>query len=528
MTYTVCILTSGIGRRMYEYTNVINKALLPVNKKAIISRIIENFPKKTQFVISIGHKGAQVKDYLELAHKDRRFQFVKIENYNGKNSGPGSSLYQCKKYLQKPFFFVACDTLWTKKIYNIQNCNWMGTPIVKQESHLKDYCNLRILKNSIKEIRDKSIFSLENSKVFTGLAFIKNYRVFWENLKSKTKVDAEVQVSNGFKGLIQIENVKTVGIDWTDVGTSKKYEDVINQFSKFNFSKSDQHIYISNSAVIKFFSDKKIIYNLVKKAKSNKIIYPKIIDKKENFIKYKYIKGKTLYNHYNENYFNKLIYFLEKNFWKKKNKKNFNLICRKFYQKKTINRLKLLKKIYRHKFGKIDKVNYINNQPVKKINELMFRMPWNFIANGMPSEIHGDLQFDNIIFNKKNFYLIDWRPDFEGQVLIGDICYDLAKLLGGIEINYDLIKKNLFNFRKLNNKVTIKIRKRKNSEKLKKILINYIERKKISEIKIRLITGLIFINMSPLHKYPFNEFLFYYGKMYLNKYLNIYEKKNRI
>ena len=58
---TVCILTAGVGSRMEEYTKSFNKALLPINKKASISLILEKFPKNTKFVIATGYKKKQVK-----------------------------------------------------------------------------------------------------------------------------------------------------------------------------------------------------------------------------------------------------------------------------------------------------------------------------------------------------------------------------------------------------------------------------------------------------------------------------------
>ena len=54
---TVCILTAGVGKRLGNYSNILNKSLLPLKKKAIISYIIENFPKKTNFVRKKKHLG---------------------------------------------------------------------------------------------------------------------------------------------------------------------------------------------------------------------------------------------------------------------------------------------------------------------------------------------------------------------------------------------------------------------------------------------------------------------------------------
>ena len=61
----ICILAAGRGTRMGPVCNNINKALLPLNNKAIISHIIEKFSKKDSFVIGLGYKGEQVKSYLK-------------------------------------------------------------------------------------------------------------------------------------------------------------------------------------------------------------------------------------------------------------------------------------------------------------------------------------------------------------------------------------------------------------------------------------------------------------------------------
>ena len=112
---TLCILTAGKGERLNKYSTLINKALLPINKKAAISHIIDNFPNNIKIVIAVGHLGNQVKDFIKISYPKRDITFVKIKNYSGKKSGPGKSLLDCKKFLRKDFYFVSCDTIWKKK-----------------------------------------------------------------------------------------------------------------------------------------------------------------------------------------------------------------------------------------------------------------------------------------------------------------------------------------------------------------------------------------------------------------------------
>ena len=78
----------------------------------------------------------------------------------------------------------------------------------------------------------------------------------------------------------------------------------------------------------------------------------------------------------------------------------------------------------------------------EKIEKLLNRVKWKDLYDGIPCRIHGDLQFDNILItNDKKFKLIDYRDNFGGKIEYGDKYYDLAKLYGGMILNYSLIKK---------------------------------------------------------------------------------------
>ena len=98
----VCILTAGTGSRLRPLTENINKAILPLGDKAVISHIIDKFSKSTEFIIATGYLSATVKDYLELAHPEHNFTFVDVEHYSGQGCGPGYSLLQCEPFLQGP------------------------------------------------------------------------------------------------------------------------------------------------------------------------------------------------------------------------------------------------------------------------------------------------------------------------------------------------------------------------------------------------------------------------------------------
>ena len=112
--YKVLITTSGIGSRLGELTDFTNKSLVRIGDKPAISHIIEYYPDDTSFVITLGHFGTYVKEFLELAYPAKDFTFVTVNNFKGTGSSLGHSILQAKYELQCPFIFHASDTVLTE------------------------------------------------------------------------------------------------------------------------------------------------------------------------------------------------------------------------------------------------------------------------------------------------------------------------------------------------------------------------------------------------------------------------------
>ena len=123
--FKVLIPTAGLGSRTENLSKNINKALISIAHKPIISYIIEKFPKNAEFVIPLGYKGDTVKSFLKLAYPDRSFIFVDIDLYEGEGSGLGYTMMKCQDHLQEPFIFNSNDTMVLEEIIELR-FNWMG------------------------------------------------------------------------------------------------------------------------------------------------------------------------------------------------------------------------------------------------------------------------------------------------------------------------------------------------------------------------------------------------------------------
>ena len=498
----------------------INKALLPINHKAVISHIIEKFSINDTFVIALGYKGDQVYNYLKIAHPKNKFEFVKVENYDGEGSGPGLSLISCIKNLQEPFIFFACDGLFFDDMTNYNN-NWIGVSKIDSNESI-NYCNLLIDNNKVVEIRDKKQ-SDDSYHAFTGAMFIKDFDTFWNSLKSGQMINNEHQLSNGFRGLMEKNNLYAKQNDWKDVGDLEKYQEAQKQFDSASMLKTNEFIYFINDRVIKFYADSIITENRVKKSKINNEIFPIVEKAGDNFYWYPFWKGETLYSCITPELSKKLLKWLDEKVWIQQDIKSgiMKQACYEFYNKKTMKRISLFKK----NNPEYKEPKFINENEVPSVEELLNKIPWENISDGIPSLIHGDLQFQNILYNseKEKFLLIDWRQDFAGYTDFGDLYYDLAKLYGGIKMNYDYIMKDLYEFKQNNEHVKVNLKNWENDFEYEKQLENFIKDKGFELKKIKLLTGLIYLNMAALHHSPFNFALMSIGRQIIFDALKSYE-----
>ena len=88
----------------------------------------------------------------------------------------------------------------------------------------------------------------------------------------------------------------------------------------------------------------------------------------------------------------------------------------------------------------------------------------------------------------------------------------IAKLRHNIIFNHENISNNLYNIKIKNDNVTVDLKCNYTLINQLKDFDNFVLDNKLDLKKIKILTALIWINMSPLHEYPLNEFLFNFGK----------------
>jgi dTDP-glucose pyrophosphorylase len=500
---TVCLLTAGIGSRMGVYSDVINKTLLPIKEKAIISHIIEQFPIDTKYVIACGYKKDVVKSYISLAHANRNIIFVDVENYAGPGSGPAHSVFCCKEHLMDGFTLVACDGYY-ENLNDIPTYENIVAVSNIDPSESPSYCNIEVNSDDrITSVVDKKY--CQSGLAANGVYHFKDVKKFFEDLKG-------TEISSGYKNL----EMYAKKIPWVDLGTYNKYQkyckDICGE-TTYDYSKTDEFLYIINGRVIKFFNDATITKNRVKRA-FGRDYFPHIDFHEDQMYSYKFVDGETLYRNNNIEIFKKFVNWLEQDVWPNVSS-GLTLTkqqCEDFYYKKTFDRLDKFRKKYPDFNPRM-----VNGTPINfTMENALNKIDWEYLCQHNLEErtafIHGDLQFDNLIYDGKDtFKLLDWRQDFAGKTEVGDLYYDIGKMLGGMIINYDLIKRNLFTYEEETDKIFFEFARRSSHDKM----IEYLKSKYNDSIIDDIVT-LIYLNMSPLHKAPYDKMLFSFALERLN------------
>lgn len=500
----VLILAAGTGSRLGEYTKAINKVLLPINNKAVISHIIEKFPSTYDFIITKGYKGDIIEEYCRIAHPNHNFTFVTIDKYEGEGTGPGYSALKCEGYLQRPFYFIAGDCIIDGEIPPI-DYNWIGaSSTLSPEIYSTMYIDYL---NNVKLFSDKSNNGFDNA--FIGLAAIWDYKIFWKELNQRIK---NGEIISAFENPLSYPTLKARYFKWLDTGSpdglfeSKKYfNDIPLSLSK----KNSDIIYKEKNKILKFSALQSTLINLEKRAKCLDGLLPNNLNFTKNFMIYDWVDGKTLYDIGSIEIYKKFLSSFTSRFYSivKPN----NELIHEFYIDKT----NIRKQMFLERFSPeyYDTEFIINGVKYNSMKNLYESIDIKILEKTFfYTEFHGDLQFANIIYSEKNdkFVYIDWRENFGKSTESGDLYYDLGKLYGGILISYNqMTNENNIKITESGNTVEYEYNTPDDLIKFKTEFENWAADLGFSLNHIKIITALIYLNMSPLHDDKFSKLLWY-------------------
>ncbi len=501
MTSKVCILAAGRASRVGGDTH---KALLPINDKAVISHIIEKFPLQTEFVVAVGYQSLEIAEYCQAAHPGRSFTFVEINPYEGANTGPGVSLWECRQYLQEPFYLTTSDCLVDETIPNAE-VDWVG---VAPTNTPAQFATVLTKCGFVDDWANKSANGFDWA--YIGLAHIQSWQTFWSEINGKPLVENVDYFKN-------IEGMTAQPFTWRDTGTYENYMRTKFELEQgkhsCSFPKKGEITYRVNNQCVKLNGAHplKLIRTYMLEGIAHQMDYIG-----EKVSSHYWVADGNVYDYpFTGEGFVSFLNFMENNVWLKTMPvgQAWRSQIKSFYESKTNRRVEDF--LQSTSFSP----TVINGHPAPSIDQVLARIPWDtYVFSAKPAMTHGDLNLSNILrwANNNAFTLIDLRSDFEGSIY-GDVYYDLAKLMASMMINWDDIKRGEYEFRELSlNSVEYKLRHNPDLLALSAIFRVWLHEHQYNIKRVVDLAYITMLNMAPLHDEKFGKLLFAYAIQGLN------------
>ena len=520
MSYRVCIPTAGTGSRLGGLTKFVNKSLVSIANRPLLSHLIKQFPEDVEFVIALGHKGHLVREFLELAYPQRRFFFSDVVPFEGPGSGLGLSLLACKQYLQQPFVFISCDTL-VRELIPAPDENWMA---YAEGAELQPYRTLKLKSGLVDSICEKGEGKSNTHKPYIGLAGIHKYKAFWAAMEQESEQAIQTGEVHGLRALIGLK-IHPHRFTWYDTGNTDALAQARKVYREPDapniLEKANEAIWFVDGQAIKFSDDEKFIAHRVKRVDELVGFIPEVTGVQRHMYRYPLAEGRVLSEVIKLPMFEQLLQH-GKAFWKTQtldpnSRKIFRNRCMHFYHDKTMERVNLFYQNFKRQDGR----ETINGIAMPMLNELLKSLNWDWLADGLPGRFHGDFHFENILWDAKHqrFTFLDWRQDFGGDLTIGDIYYDFAKLLHGLIISHELIAREFFSVEWAQDEISYDFHRKQVLVECEQYFGSWLNSEGYDRKKVWVLTALVYLNIAALHHHPYSLLLFSLGKTMLFKEL---------
>ena len=516
--FKVCITAAGRGTRLKAAAGT-NKALAPVAHRAVLSRILDSFPREAEVVIALGHEAQQIRDFLDVTVRGRRFVFVDVHGYDGPGSGPGASLLQCRPHLDCPFVLVACDTLIDGDV-PAPDVNWIGVAPVQDSA---PFLIADVSQGQVRGFFDKcAAHSLPAGvaapySAFIGLAGIRDHEAFWEGLDRDARLVAgERQVAAGLEALME-RGLTARAFTWHDTGTDEGLRAADAHYGVSGWLlKPDETLYFEGGRVVKYFADASRARKRAERALLLRDVVPPHAEARGHFLAYDYVPGSVMSESLDDQAFCRFVTRAAETVWKPLvlsagDAGAFAEASDRFYRVKTQARVASFLERYPQWSGPA----VVNGVPVPAVSEALAAVDWPALASGVPVRFHGDPQPENILLaDSGDVVMLDWREDF-GGLSFGDLYYDLAKVHHALIVSGEIVRGGHFGVEVEGDRVEVRILLREHLIRFLKVFEHEVVRAGWDLGRTRLVSALTYLNIAPLHHDPYDRFLYFFGRQLL-------------
>ncbi|GBF12460.1 glucose-1-phosphate cytidylyltransferase [Tepidibacillus sp. HK-1] len=218
----VVIMAGGLGTRLYPYTKILPKPLIPIGEIPIVEHIMNRFNQygSNKFFLVVNHKKNMIKAYFNEIEKDYMVNYVDEDQPLG--TGGGLSLLKGK--IDSTFFLSNCDILIEEdyeKIYNYHK---------KENNLITMVCSLKNIKIPYGVIEISETGEIEEMREKPELSFFTNTGMYV--VEPKVIEELEENKAVGFPDIIEKykEAGEKIGVypisenSWLDMGQLDEME----------------------------------------------------------------------------------------------------------------------------------------------------------------------------------------------------------------------------------------------------------------------------------------------------------------
>ncbi len=226
----VVIMAGGLGTRLYPYTKILPKPLIPVGEKPITEHIINRFNSFgcKDFSLIVNHKKNMIKAYFNELEKDYSVNFAEETEFLG--TGGGLSLL--KEKISSPFFLTNCDVLIEADYNDIYNFHIKNENLITVVCALKNvtipYGVFKLKENGeIDTITEKPTMNFLTN---TGM-YLVNERIISE--LEENKVISFPEIIDKYRDLGEKVGVYPISeTSWMDMGQLEELEEMRRKLEK--------------------------------------------------------------------------------------------------------------------------------------------------------------------------------------------------------------------------------------------------------------------------------------------------------
>lgn len=222
----VVIQAGGLGTRLYPYTKILPKPLIPIGDLPIIELIINRFVEFgcSEFYVIVNHKKEMIKSYFSEIEKSYSIEFID----ETKPLGTGGGLSMLEGKINNTFIFANCDTF--------LDCNFSEICEAHKKANNKvsiicSQMDMQIPYGVVKIDKNKKITEFVEKPRMQFLSNVGIYIVEPEVIKMIPK-DTKIHFTTICEELMKNKSVGVFEIseeEWNDMGEIDKLNKMIDK-----------------------------------------------------------------------------------------------------------------------------------------------------------------------------------------------------------------------------------------------------------------------------------------------------------